>query len=164
MGGNRQPWHFLVVRGVELRQKLGELYLGATQQNRARGGHFETPTYLRSGYDFAQHIGEAPVLIVACIETGTGDPFRRGASIYPAIQNLMLAARSLGLGTCYTGNIFGVPEYDQATRKLLGIPDDVIAAGLIPIGRLGPGEHFGGAMRKPLEEVVSYEKWGQRAG
>ena len=163
-GGNRQPWHFLVVRGAELRQKLGELYLGATQQNRARGGHFETPTYLRSGYDFAQHIGEAPVLIVACIETGTGDPFRRGASIYPAIQNLMLAARGLGLGTCYTGNIFGVPEYDQATRKLLGIPDDVIAAGLIPIGHLGPGEHFGGAMRKPLEEVVSYEKWGQRAG
>jgi nitroreductase len=161
-GGNRQPWHFLVVRGAELRKKLGDIFWAATQRNRGKGGHFETPTYLRSGYDFAQHIGESPVLIIACVNIGTGDPFRRGASIYPAIQNLMLAARGLGIGSCYTSNIFGVPECEQETKKLLGIPDDVIPAGMIPLGHLGPGEHFGGAMRKPLEEVVSYEQWGQQ--
>ena len=162
-GGNRQPWHFVVVRDAELRKKLGELYWGATKYARENLGlHKETPTYLRSGYDFAQHIGEFPVHIIPCIETGSGDPFGRGSSIYPAIQNMLLAARGLGLGSCYTSNIRNLPDYEEATKKLLGIPDTMTIAALIPIGYPGPGEHFGGAKRKPLEEVVSYDRWGRR--
>ena len=163
-GGNRQPWHFVVVRDAELRKKLGELYWGATEYSRKNLGlHKETPTYNRSGYDFAQHIGEFPVHILPCIETGSGDPFGRGSSIYPAIQNMLLAARALGLGSCYTSNIRNLPDYEEATRKLLGIPNTMTIAALIPIGYLGDGEHFGGAKRKPLEEVVSYDQWGQHA-
>lgn len=161
-GGNSQPWHFVVVREPELRTKLGELYWRATEYARENLGlHKETPTYLRSGYDFAQHIGEFPVHILPFVETGTMDAFGRGSNIYMAIQNLLLAARALGLGTCYTGNLRTVSEYEEATKKLLGVPDGWHLAALIPLGHLGPGEHFGGARRKPLEEVVSYERWGE---
>ena len=146
----------------ELRTKLGELYWGATEYARENLGlHKETPTYLRSGYDFAQHIGEFPVHILPFVETGTMDAFGRGSNIYMAIQNLLLAARALGLGTCYTGNLRTVSEYEEATKKLLGVPDGWHLAALIPLGHLGPGEHFGGARRKPLEKVVSYERWGK---
>ena len=69
-GGNRQPWHFMVVRDAELRKRLGELYWDATSYAREHQGlHKETPTYLRSGYDFAQHIGEFPVHIFPFVET-----------------------------------------------------------------------------------------------
>ena len=158
-GGNRQPWHFVVVRDAELRKKLGELYWGATEYARENLGlHKETPTYLHSGYDFAQHIGEFPVHILPFVQTAE-NPFFMGSNIYMAIQNLFLAARGLGLGTCYTSNILA---REEQVKELLGVPDGWTLAALIPLGHLGPGEHFGGARRKPLEEVVSYDQWGQQ--
>lgn len=157
-GGNKQPWHFLVVRDAELRKKLGEIYWEATSYARENLGlHKETPTYLRSGYDFAQHVGEFPVLILPFVETNDNS-LLMGSNIYMAIQNLLLAARGLGLGTCYTSNV--VARQDQV-KELLGVPKDKWSlAALIPLGHLGDGEHFGGAKRKPLKEVVSYDRYG----
>jgi len=159
-GGNSQPWHFMVVQDTKLRKRLGEIHWEATNYARENMGlHKETPTYLRSGYDFAQHLGEFPVLILPFVET-SDRPFFMGSNIFMAIQNLFLAARGLGLGTCYTSNI--LPR-EKDVKELLGVPDGWTLAALIPLGHLGPGEHFGGARRKPLEEVVSYDHWGLHA-
>ena len=155
---NRQPWHFLVVRDPELRRQLGKLYWAATEYAREHLGlHKENPTYVRSGYDFAQHVGEAPVLILPWVETGNGNGFSHGSNIFMAIQNLLLAARSLGLGSSYTGNI---RAREEEVKALLGVPDGWTMAGLLPLGHLGEGERFGGSRRKPLTEVVSYDRWG----
>ena len=156
--GNRQPWHFLVIRDPELKRRMGEIYWKATQELRARGLPKENPTFLRTGWDMAQHIGETPVLILVCIDSGGKESFSLGASIFPAIQNLLLAARAIGLGSCYTSNI---RQYEHEVKALLGIPNDVIAAGLLPIGYPGFKERFGGSRRKPVEDVTFYDRWGQ---
>ena len=157
---NRQPWHFVVVRDTDMRRKLGELYWAATEYARDnRGLHKETPTYLRSGYDFAQHVGEIPVHIICFVERAN-DLLMMGSNIYMAIQNMLLAATDLGLGTCYTSH---VRAREQEVKELLGVPDGWAPIALITLGHLGSGERFGGAKRKPLEEVVSYERWGQHA-
>ncbi len=157
--GNRQPWHFLIIRDAELKHRIGEIYWKATEELRARGLLKENPTFLRTGWDMAQHIEETPVLILVCIDSVGKDSFALGASIFPAIQNLMLAARGLGLGSCYTSNI---RLYEKEVKEVLGIPDDVITAGLIPLGYPGFKERFGGGRRKPVEEVTFYNRWGQQ--
>jgi len=161
---NCQPWHFLVLRDAELKNSFGEIYLKATLDGRSDGIlEKDTTTFPKAGFDYAEHIGEFPVLIIVCLEPthpSSHDPFLRGASIYPAIQNMMLAARALGLGACFTSNY---RRREGEVKALLGIPDEVPTAGCIPIGYLGEGEHFGGSRRKPVEEVTFYDRWGQRS-
>ena len=105
----------------------------------------------------ANEIGRAPAIVLVCA-TSKG----RGAmgSVIPSVQNLLLAATGLGLGTCYTSH---VRAREQEVKELLGVPDGWAPIALITLGYLGPGERFGGGKRKPLEEVVSYEHWGQHA-
>ncbi len=77
------------------------------------------------------------MLIIVCLDPIhpiSYDPFLRGASIFPAIQNMMLAARALGLGACYTSNY---RRYEGEVKALPCIPDDVPTAGCIHIGYLG---------------------------
>ena len=77
-------------------------------------------------------MGEAPVLIIPCVETGRQGPsFTTGASIYPAVQNLMLAARALGLGTVITTIHLG---REKEIKELVGIPENVATAALVPMG------------------------------
>ena len=157
--GNRQPWHFLVIRDPQVKKRIGEIYWEATEELRARGLSKENATFQRTGWDMAEHIGETPVLILVCMDTGGKESFALGASIFPAIQNLLLAARAIGLGSCYTSNI---RQREDKIKELMGIPDGVIVAGLLPIGYPGFKEHFGGSLRKPAEEVIFYDHWGQR--
>jgi len=91
------------------------------------------------------------VLVIPCAE---GDPARLPASVYPGVQNLMLAARALGLGTTLT-TIHRVKE--DAVKEVLGIPPQVNTFAIIPIGY--PLGHWGEAPRKPLEEVVYWDRW-----
>ncbi len=83
-----------------------------------------------------------------------------GSSIYPAVQNLMLAARALGLGTVLTTNHM---RFEQEVKAFLGIPEGVDTAALIPIGYPAEGVRFGGSRRKPLSEVVSYDRWEEQS-
>ena len=95
----------------------------------------------------AEHMAEAPVLVLACIRhDGSPSSLGRGASIYPAVQNLMLAARALGLGTALTTLH---KRYEREVKEVLGIPDNVETAALIPLGYPAEPEHFGGSRRKP---------------
>jgi nitroreductase len=103
----------------------------------------------------------APVLILACIEHGTAGtgpgPITRGASISPAVQNLLLAARALGLGTVLT---MLHTQYEHEIKALLRIPATVETAALIPVGHPAEGVRFGHARRRPLSEVVFHDTWG----
>jgi nitroreductase len=107
---------------------------------------------LSSALHLADHLGEAPVLLIPCAPAGR---VRVEASIYPAVQNLMLAARALGLGTTLTQ----VHREDEGELKaVLGIPDAVQTFAIIPLGY--PTGRWGEAQRKPLEDVVFWDRWG----
>jgi nitroreductase len=164
-GGNRQGWSFLVVRDSAKRVRLGELY------REAWGELMKVPYYrgaaaappdspegkmLASARHLSEHLGEAPVLVLACIGTDGRATITTGASIYPAVQNLMLAARALGIGSCITT----IHKYrDPQVKELLGIPADVETAALIPLGY--PLGKFGRPPRRPLAEVAHADHWGQ---
>ncbi|MEX2446859.1 MAG: nitroreductase family protein [Dehalococcoidia bacterium] len=143
-GSNTQPWRFIVVRDPVMKARISEEYEAAQGD---RGGA------AAGGGIMAQ----APVLIIPCVRvperTGrTG--FQTGASIYPACQNLMLAARALGLGSVLTTTHRIRAEQVHA---LLGIPPTYDSAAIIPLG--WPDHAYGPNRRPPLEEFVSYDGW-----
>lgn len=163
-GGNRQPWNFIVVRDPEAKRKLGEYYLDAWNKayvagpGRAGLEDSSASRVYRSAEHLAHHLAEAPVLIIATIRTGGGNVGpAAGGSIYPAVQNLMLAARALGLGTTLT-SLHKVHEQD--VKELLGIPEQAETMALIPVG--WPRGRFGPPERLPVEKVVYWEQWGER--
>ncbi|MBI4200437.1 MAG: nitroreductase family protein [Chloroflexi bacterium] len=166
--GNRQSWYFLVVRDPETKRRIGEYYWQATLEAQREPGYAQiasSPVY-RSADDLARRIGEVPVMVLACVEVRGGaagppgrGPITLGAAIYPAVQNLMLAARGLGLGTCLTTRH---RRFEREVKELLGIPDHVETAALIPLGYPAEGEHFGGSRRRPTTEVAFYERWGRK--
>ncbi|HVM39339.1 MAG TPA: nitroreductase family protein [Acidimicrobiia bacterium] len=155
-GSNRQQLRWVVVRDPERKRRLGELYreVWETYQSAVPGGAYEDPQVTRnmaSAEHLAHHLHEAPVILVACARG------RRNveAGVYPGIQNLMLAARALGLGTTLTTMHRG---REQEVKALLGIPDDVDTFAMIPVGY--PLGRWGEAPRRPVEESVSWEQWG----
>jgi len=166
-GGNRQGWSFVVVRDPATRARLGELY------RESWGEVIKLPYYagvskeppespagklMTSARYLSEHLGEAPVLILACIalDISATATLTTGASIYPAVQNLMLASRALGLGSCITT----IHKYrDAQVKELLGIPAPVETAALIPLGY--PSRRFAQVIRKPVTEVAYSDRWGQ---
>lgn len=166
-GGNRQGWSFLVVRDAAARKRLGELYLEAwgelTKLPYYAGAAKEPPDsptgkMFASARHLALHIGEAPVLILAgvALDPGAKATITTGASVYPAVQNILLAARALGIGSCITT----IHKFrDQQVKDLLGIPADVETAALIPLGH--PLGKFGRPPRRPVREIAFADRWGQ---
>lgn len=143
-GGNAQNWAFLVVRDSELRQSLGAIYRKASDiaekvyAAKGRPPHLTERQYQRmmsTGAYLWDHLGEAPVIMVPCLhrpvvpDTPAVDFSAerayaeriRGASIYPAVQNIILACRALGLGTTITTNHL---RCESEVRVLLGLPDE----------------------------------------
>jgi nitroreductase len=176
-GGNVQPWQYLVVRDDAARAEVGRLYQKAFDRyERVLGS---TPPRFRSPEDeaswtrtrdasrhVADHLGEAPALVLFLLpiipwtpsdEQGPMDIGPLYASIYPAVQNFMLAARGLGIGTALTTVIRVV--HDEI-RAVLSIPDSFEVAALVPMGR--PAGHFGVARRKPVEALTHWDTFGHR--
>jgi nitroreductase len=157
-GGNAQPVRWVVVRDRELRRRLGEIYRREAHQTLQA---YEEPArtdagvarMLRSALHLADHLGEVPVLLVPCAPAHL---VRVEGAVYPAIQNLMLAARALGLGTTLTS----MHRQDEpAVKELLGIPEDVQTFALIPLGY--PLGRWGEARRLPVREIVYWDGWGR---
>lgn len=171
-GGNKQPWFFIVVKDPELKRQIGRYYKESWHSrfvallDKGSAG-LPMNVYGPSRY-LADHMGEAPVLVLVCFrpvgswsQTPPGarpiKPEMRFASIYPAVQNLLLAARAVGLGaTLTTVHI----AYEPEIKQLLGIPDDIETACLIPLGYPQSQEPFKPHVRRPVEEVVFYDRWG----
>jgi nitroreductase len=168
-GGDRQPWAFIVIRDPATRQKIGEWYLDAWNQTYGvvpQEARERLPAnltrVLRSAEHLAHHLAEAPVLILACASAPGGPPgsppgvaaASHYGSIFPAVQNLLLAARGLGLGATLT-TLHRLHEQD--VKDLLGIPANVEAVALIPVGH--PIGTYGPTKRRPVDEVIHHERW-----
>jgi nitroreductase len=164
-GGNMQRWRFLVIRDPKIKQTVGALYKRAWNEQvapRYRSGEPAPGTsrerferMLAAAEHLANHIHEAPVWIVPCLEGGT--PTRTsGSSIYPAVQNMLLAARALGLGTTLTTLYL---NFEKESEAALGLPPDVHSYALLPIGY--PMGRFGPVRRIALADVVYEDQWGQ---
>jgi len=168
-GSNRQPFRFLVLRGgpraLRARRLIGE---GA---RRAWGAKREVDRYdTGSGTDasspkarlaatmtnFVEDFERIPVVVLPCLERYRDPTPTEGASIYPACQNLLLAARALGYGGVLTGwHAMVEPEL----RALLDIPERVFMAATIALGR--PAGRHGPVRRRPLHELVYEDGWGE---
>jgi len=172
-GGNSQSWQFVVVTDAEKRKTLGDLYRKGWafyRGNEQLGGRpivgdSARAQQLRRIVDssdyLAEHMHEAPVLLIPCIKGRTdGAPVVAQAghwgSIIPAAWSFMLAARARGLGTSWTTvHLF----YEQAAAQALGIPfEQVMQVALIPVAYT-LGTDFKPATRQPLERVVHWDAW-----
>lgn len=154
-GGNRQRWHFLVLRDAEVKTKFGALYREAWWAKRNDGGYFkpeDLPDHYKSAMGLAESIGESPVIVLVCAtEPGFAE------SVIPATQNMLLAARALGIG----GTISTLhPSVTERVAELLKLPEGVTVVYNIPLGY--PKGRFGPVSRKPLNEIVSVDTWGQK--
>ncbi len=147
-GGNRQPARWIVVTDPDVKRRLGEVYR-RTASKLLEGA--EDSPLTRSSWHLVEHFGEAPALIVACTEGEN----RRPASVWPAVQNLMLAARALGLGSTLTTSHL---DDEDAVREILGLPAGVMTYCIIPVGY--PLGRWGEAQRKPVEEMAYRNRWG----
>ncbi len=159
-GSNRQDWRFLVIRDSETKRKIGEYYNQARSSRYGAGAPASNiPARRRAASDYmAEHLQDVPVLILACIQHNGGPTnMSRGGSIYPAVQNILLAARGLGLGSVITSLH---KRYETEIKELLGIPEDVETAALLPIGFPAEGSRYGPTRRAPVEEVTFYDRWG----
>ncbi len=140
---NAQPWRFIVVRDRATKARLGEIF-------DELGQSFAAPD--RTPWE------EVPVLIAVCSEGlgGQGRSLALEASVLPAVQNLLLTARYLGLGTVLTTRW---SAREAEVRPLLGVPEDVQVHVIVPTG--WPLDRFGPTRRRPVEEVTFRERWGQ---
>jgi nitroreductase len=175
-GGNIQPWHFVVITDPDRRAEIASLYQRSTDRYLdamlamfpGTGEDAADKSFMR-GVELTRHLSEhlADVpLVLFCLarydntlhdDDGPLDIGGLEASIFPAVQNFMLAARDLELGTTLT-TVFRV--YHQELKDLVGLRDyhDVVA--LVPVGH--PVGNFGVAPRRPLETMTSWNNYGDR--
>lgn len=172
-GGNRQPWRMIAVRDRDTKQQLSEIYSGEwakyvdfnmkkvagmpqdIQDQVAKG--------LAVGTAMAANLANIPVVVLfvhdpsALYVTDTEfgrTPVVGGASLYPAVQNLLLAARAEGLGGVLTTLLSSA---EPAVRELIGFPADWGLYAMVPLGY--PEGNHGPLSRAPLSEMVKYDRW-----
>ncbi|MBV8820768.1 MAG: nitroreductase family protein [Acidobacteriaceae bacterium] len=164
-GGNSQRWRFLVIKDPAIKKAVAMHYkrafeevVGPRYRNSPPPPGVTAERYARqhAAVEYlTDHFNEAPVWIVACLEEGK--PTRwSGASIYPAVQNMLLAARALGLGSTLTTRHL---LYEKEAEAALGLPPGVHSYAILPVG--WPTGRFGPVGRGALRDVVFADKWGQ---
>src|SRR5215469_9929834 len=165
-GGNTQRWRFLVVKDPEIKKQVQVYYkrlydetVGPRYASSAPPPGSDPARYQRQHTAvkyLTDHYHEAPVWIVACLEDGENPDRSAGSSIYPAVQNMLLATRALGLGTTLTTRHTG---YGKECDEAMGIPAGYKSYAILPIG--WPMGNFGPVGRGPLSDVVYLDDWGK---
>ena len=176
-GGNIQPYQFLVVTDAERRASIGAIYLRAydryepavlalfppMEDPEARRRHERNWAMSRH---LAETIGSAPVMVLVLaprismtVRDADGDMDVGSvlASVYPAVQNLVLAARSMGIGTCLT-TVYRIHEAE--VRAVCDIPDRYDVVALLPLGH--PTGQWGVAPRRPARSLTSWNTFGDK--
>jgi nitroreductase len=167
-GSNSQTWRWLVIEDAEQRQALADLYRkGAGEYLTAAGeqanetGDAQTQRVFSSAIYLAEHLQEAPVHIIPCVQGRPPEPVALTlasglyGSIYPAIWSFQLAARARGLGTALT-TLHLVHEKEAA--EILGLPDDVLQVALLPLAYT-KGTDFKAASRPPVADITHWDRW-----
>jgi len=180
-GSNAQAWTFIVVKDAEKRRQLGAVYKKASEilmklyAGAPRPPHMDDRKYerfMKAVQHLFDHMGDAPVLLVPCLKASmwagaanlptdikarmAGAARIAGSSIYPAVQNVILACRAFGLGTVLT-TIHAFFEDD--VRAILSLPEDVQTYALMPIGY--PQGHHYPVKRRPVSEVACLDTYGK---
>ncbi|MBI1813575.1 MAG: nitroreductase family protein [Deltaproteobacteria bacterium] len=176
-GGNIQPWQFLVVTEASTKRALGDVYRRAYARYepalaramppfRSDEHRASSERMMRASGHLAEHLGEAPALVLVLMpnismtlqdEQGpldVGTPF---ASVYPAVENFMLAARGLGIGTTLT-TVYRI--YQDEVRALCAIPERYEVVALIPMGR--PQKPFAVGRRRAIEDITHWNRFGTK--
>ena len=166
-GSNAQNWEFIVVKDPEIKKGLARINRQAWRLygriGRWTTGHNPRRRRIVDAVLWqADHFEEVPVIIVACLK-GHYIPFLHIStttyfgSIFPSVQNLLLAARAVNLGAALTT----IPLWNLiSVRRILGLPWNVTPCAVIPLG--WPLGHYGPTTRKPVHEVVSFDRFGNR--
>jgi len=179
--GNNQNWLFVVVTDADRRRRLGDIFRRASvwvrekYNSNSRPAHINDAQYKKfwaSGVYLHEHMGDAPLLLLPCLkvlspvlpptippeiraEMVSTASWMAGASIYSAVQNIILACRALGLGTTITTNHVIL---EAEVKSLLDLPEEVRTFALMPIGYTD--DKFGGVRRRPLGEVAVLDRYG----
>jgi nitroreductase len=144
-GGNRQPWRFIIIRDRATKAALGKIFDELGQQFYGANAPERTPWE------------QVPVLIAVCSgDTGGPAGVAAGASIYPVVQNLLLAIHGFGLGSVLTTRW---KAREAEVKPLLDLPDGIEAHAILPVG--WPIRKYGRGRRQPVKEVTFKEKYGQ---
>lgn len=169
-GSNGQNWEFVVVKDPKVKERLAARYreawsLYGTVGRRLRAGDESMRKVLDAVEWQVQHFAELPVLVVCCLR-GSKVPYvpmpaigesSYYGSIYPSVQNLLLAARAVGLGA----SLITLPLWSiTAARSILGLPLTVQPACVVPLG--WPLGRYGPTTRRPVGDVVHLDRFGER--
>jgi nitroreductase len=166
-GSNSQSWHWIVIRDRAVKEKLAGLYrrswaIYGGLGRRLRGADPKTSRIIDAVQWQVDHFEDIPVLVIPCLRglRLNAVPIFASSyygSVYPAIQNFLLACRAEGLGAALTT----LPLWSTIlARRALGLPLNVQPIAVIPVG--WPKGRYGPVTRKPVEKVVHYERWGNR--
>jgi nitroreductase len=171
-GSNRQPFRFVVLRDSDRARQAKALIAGEAQRfwaakrsadgyDAGSGSDATSPKarMARSMQAFVDGFAEVPAVILPCLVRYRAPAPTEGASIYPACQNLLLAARGIGLGGVITHWHAAV---EDELRSMLGMPDEAMIAATITLGH--PAGKHGPVRRRPLAELVYEDSWGEAPG
>jgi nitroreductase len=166
-GSNAQSWEFVVVKDPAVKARLGRLnrmawslYGGVGR--RVAAGDPATTKIIDAVQWQADHFEEIPVLVVACLRgfIPIWPPVMTASlygSIFPSVQNLLLAARAAGLGAA----LITLPLWSRLLARLaLGLPLTVAPCAVVPLG--WPRGRYGPTRRRPVGDVVSVDRYGRR--
>ncbi|MGI9030953.1 MAG: nitroreductase family protein [Ilumatobacteraceae bacterium] len=169
-GTNRQPFRFITLRRADPEAQAARALLGRSfraswdekRQDLDRGGPPAPGTprarMQASMQQFVDHLEDTPVIVLVGLERYRAANPYEGASVYPAVQNLLLAARALGYGGALTMWHHAV---EDELRELLGLPDVVALSACVTLGK--PAGRHGPLRRKPLGQLVHDGRWGRPA-
>lgn len=162
-GQNAQDWRFVLITEPEIKQRMQSWaeegwgrYQPRFAENPALMGELPRTQRLslRAVEHLVHHLGEAPVIVAVCGLSGRHST--PGGSTFPAVQNLLLAARALGLGA----SIFNLPlSHARELMEALAIPENNQIYCLVPLGY--PQDKHGPVRRKPLKAVTYWNRWEQ---
>jgi len=176
-GGNRQGWRVIVVKDKAIRRQLKEAMAPTIKQYKAQAGNGETPfnsinpsnvataTIEATSAEFplVDDLESAPVVLVVCVDLSLVSSFDKdlprvgvisGASIYPFVWNILLAARNEGLGGVLTAFL---AHQEPKAKAILNLPDYFAVASMIGIGK--PKKQLTKLRRKPVEEFARIDCW-----
>jgi nitroreductase len=154
---NRQPWEFVVVRDPDLRRRIGEITTAAWDGGARRLSEGRLDPRLLADVDAGVRGGTsaAPVVVVVCADLERAHPATVGSSIFPAIQNLLLAATARALGSALT--TLAATRHEELSA-LLALPDTVRPVAVVPLGR--PARHLGPPRREPFSAHAHRDRYG----
>ncbi len=177
-GGNRQGWRVLIIRDAEIRSQLRSIMQPTIKRYKTQAMAGETPfstttpsqvtdeavEAMPSDFPLVDDIETAPVILVMCVDLSVVSAFdseldrvgvTAGASIYPFVWNVLLAARNEGLGGVLTTFL---TNREPEAKELLGIPDNIAICSMVAIGE--PVKQLTKLKRKAVEDFTMIDRWG----